>query len=260
LAFAVTDKGHAYDAALAKIRQDALEQEAALAAAHKALGVYNDEGKNPVEIPSLLRFGLGLEGRPDLAARHQAYTAKAHAEGRNAWNPFGGALTPLESEGSRGTPGLFGGMGQIDLKPEYAAMLKKESAAAGANMVSRFLRSQNFKKPAIGAAIGAGAGAVKHMLSDDPESTLAGNVVGGAALGGLTGGLYRVGQRFSAPARRADTLAARAAAKQKKNELLAYIKDLGARDARGVFNMPGSMRNVPLDATELPKRVTYMHK
>jgi hypothetical protein len=134
LAFAVTDKGHAYDAALAKIRQDALEQEAALAAAHKGLGVYDDEGKNPVEIPSLLRFGLGgdnygLEGRPDLAARHQAYTAKAHAEGRNAWNPFGGWATPLESEGSRGKPGLFGAMGQIDLKPEYAKYLKKESAA-----------------------------------------------------------------------------------------------------------------------------------
>lgn len=133
VAFAITDKGHAYDAARAKIRQDALEQEAALMAAHKGLGVYNDEGKNPVEIGGLLRFGpsdvYGLEGRPDMAARHQAYVAKQHAAGSNAWNPFGGWLTPLESEAPRGTEGMFGRLGQIELKPEYAQYLKKESAA-----------------------------------------------------------------------------------------------------------------------------------
>lgn len=252
LAFAITEKGHAYDAARAKIRQDAMEQLAALMAAHKGLGVHDAEGKNPVELGGLLRFGPDGE-RPDMAARHQAYVAKQHAAGSNAWNPFGGLFTPLESERPRGTEGFFGRIGQIELKPEYAQYLKKESAAAPSGAISKFLRSRNFKTPATGAVVGAGAGAIKHMLSDDPDSTLMGNVIGGATMGGLAGGAYRAGQRFTAPARRASALEARAA----KKDLQTYIKGLAARDGRAAFGVPDSLNNVPLPATALPKRVDY---
>lgn len=37
------------------------------------------------------------------------------------------------------------------------------------------------------AAIGAAGGAIRHALSDDPESSLAGNMLGGAAIGGGLG-------------------------------------------------------------------------
>jgi hypothetical protein len=48
----------------------------------------------------------------------------------------------------------------------------------------------------VGAGVGAAGGAVKHMASNDPNSSLLGNMAGGAALGAGAGALARPGAKM----------------------------------------------------------------
>lgn len=87
-AFSVTRSGHKLDA----------REYGAMASMHhesgKANRDYSDE--NPLGSYATGRHIHGPLHR--LAARHYDYAAKKHEKGRNAWNPFGGLLTPSRQE------------------------------------------------------------------------------------------------------------------------------------------------------------------
>lgn len=112
LGFAVTERGHEFDADVAEMKRKFFTDLARRQQEEGAVG-YRDpdtEKTNWGNILSALRFGGG-----DAlgAARHQAYTEKQHREGSNAWNPFGGMLTPIPEE--RGaTTGLLGQYGKVE--------------------------------------------------------------------------------------------------------------------------------------------------
>ena len=117
--FSVTDEGHEYDAQMAELLKQQYLDKARLMQERNILGVYNDEGNNDVSgFWNALRYNLstagGGIGHPVMAARHQAYTQKQHEAGDNAYNPWGGALTPLPEEGERGTSGILSRFGKIE--------------------------------------------------------------------------------------------------------------------------------------------------
>lgn len=95
LGFSVTEKGHAYDADVAKARKELdlrlwqLAQEAGGAGYHTPKGIHSGG------ILDALRFN-GPVAYAD--PRHHGYVEKKHQEGKNAYNPFGGVLTPLPEE------------------------------------------------------------------------------------------------------------------------------------------------------------------
>jgi hypothetical protein len=89
-AFSVTEKGHKFDVSEAKMKERQGAEEFAHAEKHKGFG-------KDSKFLDRMRFGLSntaLENEP----RHQAYVARKHSEGKNAYNPFGGALTPSKYE------------------------------------------------------------------------------------------------------------------------------------------------------------------
>jgi hypothetical protein len=105
-AFSVTERGHAFDADRAAILQDAMQELAARQHQEGALGGRVGEGGKweMANLLKTLRFGAG---DPRQGLRRQAYIEKKHRAGSNAWNPFGGALTPHPSE-EHGTAMLLG--------------------------------------------------------------------------------------------------------------------------------------------------------
>lgn len=112
LAFSVTERGHKYDAALAGLRKDYFENQARMMQEQGVAPAYlDDEGK--AVRPGLLDIFRFISNDPLSDARRQAYVQKQHEAGRNAWNPFGGALTPLESEGPGGTTGILSTRGRV---------------------------------------------------------------------------------------------------------------------------------------------------
>lgn len=115
--FAVTDEGHEYDADMAEIRKKYFLDQARRMQEDNTVGAYNEEGDNEASILKALRYNLSspnFEGHPIAAARKQQYIQNQHEAGENAWNPFGGALTPVPEEGERGTPGFLGSYGKIE--------------------------------------------------------------------------------------------------------------------------------------------------
>jgi hypothetical protein len=122
-AFAVTEEGHKHDAEAYHLMARQAAELAALQQKYKGLGHIDEEGKNPSTAGGILRFNMGSPipspdglfgqygGRQDLHARHLEYAAKKHEQGHNAWNPWGGALTPSSHE-QGGTPGLMGRIGK----------------------------------------------------------------------------------------------------------------------------------------------------
>lgn len=121
--FSVTDEGHEYDAETAEILRDAFLELSRRAQKRNAIG-YRDPktGKNPVDVMKALRYSLSNladKGHPVVDARRMDYAAKQHRAGKNAWNPFGGSLTPLEQE-EGATPGFFGALGKIKPKEPQA--------------------------------------------------------------------------------------------------------------------------------------------
>lgn len=115
--FAVTSEGHQFDAKRFQLAKEHALEQARLLHEYNALP-HRDPESGKVEAPLLrrARFSLQQEGyHPMAEARHMDYAAKQHAQGSNAWNPFGGLLTPLpEEEG--GTSGLAGMLGRPKAK------------------------------------------------------------------------------------------------------------------------------------------------
>ena len=116
-ALSVTPEGHKYDADMAALQKLQAINVAKRMQKSNTLGRYNNKGENPVDFLRALRFNLstatGIGRHPIEEARHQAYVEKQHREGSNAWNPWGGALTPIPEEGPRGTAGFFSRYGEI---------------------------------------------------------------------------------------------------------------------------------------------------
>jgi hypothetical protein len=125
LAFAVTGEGHKFDAEAYQL----MARQAAERAAHEQqYGALPTSGEKP-QIGRGLRFGLahGDTGRPDVKARHYEYAAKKHQQGKNAWNPFGGILTPSSFEDEGATTGLLSRLGKSKaVAPEFQKVAKKD--------------------------------------------------------------------------------------------------------------------------------------
>jgi len=138
-AFAVTEEGHKYDAASAKVKSEAAEKQTALAQKHKGAGHRKKGGGTQWG-----SFGKALrgfnEGDSQGTARHQAYVQKKHEGGKNAYNPLGGTMTPTKGE-SGGSKWMYGKVGGDKKKDEG----KKE---ASANLYARNLMALGLFKQA----------------------------------------------------------------------------------------------------------------
>ena len=135
VAFALTERGHKFDTERASMKREHLLDEARLHQHYNALGHNDPEtNTNPAKLINVFRFGPDMY-HPTAEARHQAYVAAQHAQGRNAYNPFGGLLTPVPEE-QGATSGLLGMVGKVGPKKEEGA--KKEAfdraAALGQRM------------------------------------------------------------------------------------------------------------------------------
>jgi hypothetical protein len=104
--FSVTDRGHAFDAKQAILRQKYETEMAKLMQEEE-----EDGGTYFGNLLSSLRFGGDMH--PTADARRQQYVAKKHQEGSNAWNPLGGAWTPIPEERG-GTSGPLGRYGKVE--------------------------------------------------------------------------------------------------------------------------------------------------
>ena len=103
--FSVTEEGHQWDADRSAAKQKYLLELAQMMQEKGGLGYKDEEGgRNYGNLLKALRFGSGdVAGHPAEALRREAYIEKKHRAGKNAWNPFGGTLTPHESEGEGAT-------------------------------------------------------------------------------------------------------------------------------------------------------------
>jgi len=137
VAFAVTEKGHQFDADIAAAKKNALIAAARAQQEQGALAHGSSGGRtesNAVVSPlKALRFGLG--GNPVASARHQAYVEKQHREGKNAWNPWGGKFTPLDEE-LEGTKGGWTNWGIGKLKPEQSAVVEAPAVQKAASEIA----------------------------------------------------------------------------------------------------------------------------
>jgi len=113
LGFSVTDKGHAFDADMADIDTQRYLAQARRLQEEDAIGHANPDGsRNWANLLATLRFGTEDGDHPTASARHSQYVADQHRKGENAYNPFGGALTPHPDEVG-GSTSLFGPLGKV---------------------------------------------------------------------------------------------------------------------------------------------------
>jgi len=91
LAFSVTEEGHKYDAERAKL--DAAHSSNIMELAQRYGGMGSAKGTG-----SLRKALRGFDAAYTTDPRHDEYRAKKHKEGKNAWNPLGGANTPSSRE------------------------------------------------------------------------------------------------------------------------------------------------------------------
>jgi hypothetical protein len=103
VAFSVTPEGHKHDAERAEMHAG---HEADIHRHNQKHGVEayrNDKGeKVRGSLGKALRgYGAGHHERRTM--RHEEYVAKKHKAGKNAYNPFGGMLTPSKHEGKGAT-------------------------------------------------------------------------------------------------------------------------------------------------------------
>lgn len=175
--FAVTERGHEFDAKAYELLARQAAERAALHQEHGALPALGAPGKSVMDI---LRFGPALTAadavtaRPDFNARHYEYAAKKHRAGGNAWNPFGGMLTPSQHE-EGGTTGWSSQFGKS--VPKSPA---KEAAIANhmANYVAQYVKQA---EDAINPARISAGPAVPPETSEAGQS-------GGAPAGGMPKG------------------------------------------------------------------------
>ena len=172
-AFSVTEKGHKLDAEMSRMHERHGAETMHLLQQH---GIHRG-GELAFRKPGSTISAPHMEqimAAKDI--RHSNYTAKKHEKGENAYNPFGGMLTPSKYEGhDAGT-----------LAPGTINLGKTKEA----NLLTAFL-------PEI---IGAGFGAAKGARHGEPGEgalrgaagaglgSFAGSVAGGIALG-VTGGI-----------------------------------------------------------------------
>lgn len=204
-AFAVTEKGHQFDAALHSLLARQAAEQAEL---HQQYGALAAEGA-PATVGGALRFGGSSPERPDALARHHEYAAKQHESGSNAWNPLGGMLTPSSHE-EGGSPGILGSYGKS--VPKRDGGKKKESGvkhaldpaallAAGKGMAGKAVGTAGRLAAAHpAAALGAAAGAVGGALAGGtPDAQGQTHRIRGALGGAVGGGIAGYGiQRMAA--------------------------------------------------------------
>ena len=108
-AFSFTESGHKYDAAKAEILRQAADSHAQLDESFGARGSMNDAGENVHgSLGKALRTISGPSESEIYEPRHARYVAKQHEKGQNAYNPFGGHLTPTDREGPGATRWRYG--------------------------------------------------------------------------------------------------------------------------------------------------------
>jgi len=181
--FAVTQKGHEYDAAVNEMKA---RHGAELQALHDHFSGgrfgLTDEGRRHIadqggaqpsgaveRLVNLIRFGgTGMDN--DAMVRHHEYTARKHQEGSNAWNPFGGMLTPSKHE----VGGDRRGMGAYKSK---APEMPKEGSALVDNFLTHIKQAEDAINP---ASISAGPAV--------PPDTSASGESGGAPVAGMPQG------------------------------------------------------------------------
>lgn len=102
VAFSVTEEGHKFDTEMAKARELAAAREWEIGQKYKGVGRRGKMGN----------IGRALRGfQPGAVSReprHEAYVARRHAKGENAWNPLGGVMTPSKYE-KGGSKWQYGG-------------------------------------------------------------------------------------------------------------------------------------------------------
>lgn len=201
MALSITDEGHKYDAAAARMAERQAAEKWELAQKNNAAG--SAHGSSPLLRSAI--YGLTTAGglKPGVDPRHMAYVAKKHEEGRNAWNPFGGLFTPSQYE-EGGTSNQYGLMNTKSAEANFKKTAlqmgdlagyatKALEAAKASPMASKALQFAA-KNP---AAVGAGVGAVGGAIAGGPGHRLSG-AAGGAALGagvGAAGGAIAPGYK-----------------------------------------------------------------
>lgn len=177
IAFSVTRKGHEFDA-----RRHALlaRQSAELDTLAQGYGAQGSSETGRPGLVNALRFGA--DNMQAGMHRHHQYVAKQHSYGRNAWNPYGGMLTPsVFEEGGTATQ-----LGKVNPKfPTEAATREKIASAREEAEIDAKLG------PAWGAFVDAKTPA--HKIRE-ALSTLGGGVAG-AGLGAGVGALGAMGLR-----------------------------------------------------------------
>lgn len=164
-ALAVTREGHEYDAKRARIKEQAHAQMAGLSQEHGGLG-YWDEGGG-LHMGNLLKAVRGFSaGQHDvMGARHNAYVASKHEAGHNAWNPWGGTMTPAPGERG-GTKGLLISRIGDFRKPEE----KQDKTAASLTQAGREeIKPKNFAIPKGNGPGGTG----KYPIHDESHARAA---------------------------------------------------------------------------------------
>jgi hypothetical protein len=114
LAAVLREKRAFSDAKVLRAREQAALKELALLQDEGVAAYRDDAGKTQ---RGSIRKALGTPMSTDAVIegpRHLAYAAKKHEEGKNAWNPWGGMLTPHPAEGAGATSGLMSVQGKID--------------------------------------------------------------------------------------------------------------------------------------------------
>jgi len=247
VAFSITEKGHKYDAAIA--RQEA-ENHAKRMRIQERQGVQalggSRRAQSGLSVPEQILTDLRFANEDPLELRHQEYVAKKHEQGRNAYNPFGGMLTPSKYEhgGTPGLSGVFGYMlpeeeayskdrekktslpkgntGQPDLKTAAAKMklarkaLEREPKLLGGDpddLVSYYGEDEGtdvLKRMGLGVAAGTGVGVgVGHLLRKRAPVASAIAPVAGTVLGLVPAGLKSREYDRAAKRRYAEAMAAR---------------------------------------------------
>jgi hypothetical protein len=116
LGFSVTNEGHEFDTKKHDLLARHAAELAALDQEYDALATT----EKPAKLMNILRFSIGDNPRPDASARHHEYVANKHREGKNAFNPLGGMLTPSSHEVG-GTSGLLSSFGAAKPKIKKAS-------------------------------------------------------------------------------------------------------------------------------------------
>ena len=199
-AFAVTDAGHAFDAADYGAQRDAVgaRREArkdyrsaapGMHGAHTAGEILGLAG-GAAPVMGLSGPGLVSDVADMLRERHLNYAADRHAEGHNAYNPLGGLLTPTSRETKTKEKkaldaGALAGLGQQAmgfLRKNPGAALGAAAGAAG-GLAHGLQKDQQGQRHLLSGLAQGAAGAAGGALAGHAAQNIGGAMRGGASLG-----------------------------------------------------------------------------